>query len=80
MDAQLLTAIETELAGGRTAMLATIIERAGSAPRGVGTAMVVSESGTQTGTVGGGSMEHRARQDAVALLWRKPSRRSAWIS
>jgi xanthine dehydrogenase accessory factor len=68
LDAQLLTAIETELAAGRTAMLATIVERAGSAPRGVGTAMVVAESGTQTGTVGGGSMEHLARQDALVLL------------
>ena len=68
MDAQLLTAIETELAAGRTAMLATIVERVGSAPRGVGTAMVVAQSGALTGTVGGGSMEHRARQDALELL------------
>ena len=68
MDAQLLTAIETELAAGRTAMLATIVARAGSVPRGVGTAMVVSESGALIGTVGGGSMEYRARQDALSLL------------
>jgi len=49
-------------------MLATIVERVGSAPRGVGTAMVVAQSGALTGTVGGGSMEHRARQDALELL------------
>lgn len=68
MDAELLTAIETELSAGKPAMLATIIDRAGSAPRGVGTSMVVTKSGVQVGTVGGGSMEFRARQDALALL------------
>ena len=68
MDAELLTAIETELTAEKPAMLATIIDRAGSAPRGVGTSMVVTTSGTQVGTVGGGSMEFRARQDALAML------------
>ena len=68
MDAELLAAIETELTAGKPAMLATIIDRAGSAPRGVGTSMVVTTSGTQVGTVGGGTMEFRARQDALALL------------
>ena len=68
MDAELLTAIETELTAGKPAMLATIIDRAGSAPRGVGTSMVVTTSGTQVGTVGGGSMEFHARKDALALL------------
>lgn len=67
MDNALLTAIEVELFAGNAAVLATVIDRAGSAPRGVGTAMVVSESG-QAGTVGGGSMEFRVRQDALELL------------
>ena len=49
-------------------MLATIIARTGSAPRGIGTGMTVSKDGVQTGTVGGGSLEFRARQDALALL------------
>ena len=49
-------------------MLATIIERSGSVPRGIGTSMTVSANGAQTGTVGGGSLEFRARQDALALL------------
>jgi len=70
MDNALLAAIEQELAAGNTAVLATVIDRAGSAPRGVGTAMVVSASG-QTGTVGGGSMEFRVRQDALELLHEK---------
>lgn len=68
MDTELLTAIETELSAGKPAMLATIIDRAGSAPRGVGTSMVVTTSGVQVGTVGGGSMEFHARQDALTFL------------
>jgi len=70
MDNALLAAIEQELAAGNAAVLATVIDRAGSAPRGVGTAMVVSASG-QTGTVGGGAMEFRVRQDALELLQKK---------
>ena len=65
---ELLEAILAQLREGKHAMLATIVERRGSAPRGVGTAMVISESGEQTGTVGGGSMEYRVRQEALALL------------
>lgn len=49
-------------------MLATIVERYGSAPRGVGTSMIVSGKGVQTGTVGGGELEYGARQDALAML------------
>ena len=49
-------------------MLATVLSRRGSAPRGIGTGMVVSVAGEQTGTVGGGSMEFRVKQDALALL------------
>ena len=68
MDAHLLVAIETELHAGNPCMLATIMERAGSAPRGVGTSMVVSLAGEQSGTVGGGFLEHRVKLDALALL------------
>ena len=68
MDAQLLFAIETGLSAGNPVMLATIVGREGSAPRGIGTGMTVSIGGAQTGTVGGGSLEFRVRQDALALL------------
>lgn len=68
---ELLEAIVDELSAGNSAMLATIVARRGSAPRGVGTAMVVSQSGAQTGTVGGGSVEYRVRQDATQLLLQK---------
>ncbi|MBA4347747.1 MAG: hypothetical protein C0413_02730 [Clostridiales bacterium] len=68
MDTQLLAAIETELFAGKAAILATIIDRDGAAPRGVGTAMVVTDSGAQIGTIGGGSMEFSVRQDAIEML------------
>lgn len=68
MDTHLLLAIETELSAGNPIMLVTIIEQKGSVPRGIGTSMTVSANGAQTGTVDGGSLEFRVRQDALALL------------
>ena len=68
MELQLIRAMETELQANRPCVLATIVERVGSAPRGVGTSMLVSKEGEQTGTVGGGSLEYRVRQDALFLL------------
>jgi xanthine dehydrogenase accessory factor len=68
MERTLLDAIENELRTGKRCMLATVMERRGSAPRGVGTSMLVSLAGEQTGTVGGGQLEHRVKQDALALL------------
>lgn len=65
---QLLQELERTLSSGEPAALVTIVEKTGSTPRGVGTAMVVSCGGRQTGTIGGGSMEARARDDALALL------------
>ena len=68
MERELLNAIETEWNAGNACMLATVLSRRGSAPRGAGTGMVVSVAGEQVGTVGGGSMEFRVKQDALALL------------
>ncbi len=68
MERLLLNAIEAEWSAGNACMLATVLSRRGSAPRGVGTGMVVSLAGEQVGTVGGGSMEFRVKQDALALL------------
>ncbi len=73
MDLRMLDAIETELLKEQACMLATIVTRTGSAPRGTGTGMVVSSAGDQTGTIGGGSMEFRARKDARELLARGAS-------
>ena len=49
-------------------MLATIVEKRGSAPRGVGAAMLVAPDGSCTGTIGGGALEFQARAAALALL------------
>ena len=68
MERELLNAIEAEWSAGNAYMLATVLSRRGSAPRGVGTGMVVSRAGEQIGTVGGGSLEFRAKQDALTLL------------
>lgn len=65
---QLLRAILSELDERRPAMLATIIGRSGSAPRGAGTAMAVLQNGDMIGTVGGGMVEYRAKLDALALM------------
>ncbi len=62
---QLLETIHNILNAGQSAMLLTIIERDGSAPRGVGTSMVLSADGEQTGTIGGGTVEYQARLDAL---------------
>jgi xanthine dehydrogenase accessory factor len=65
---QLLETIRNLLSAGESAMLLTIIERDGSAPRGVGTSMVISMDGDQIGTIGGGTVEYQARQDALHML------------
>ncbi len=71
MDQQQLNAMESGLRAGNMCLLATVVERIGSAPRGTGTGMVLSQSGEQTGTLGGGSMEFFAREDAKQLLLSK---------
>lgn len=68
MENKLLFALEAELHAGNTCVLATIVERYGSVPRGVGTSMLLATSREQMGTLGGGSLEARAREDARALL------------
>ncbi|MBM6939076.1 XdhC family protein [Pseudoflavonifractor phocaeensis] len=49
-------------------VLVTIVEKHGSAPRGVGTWMLVRPDGSCVGTIGGGAVEFQAKQDALSLL------------
>ena len=49
-------------------ILATIVSREGSAPRGIGTKMLVRKDGSIVGTIGGGSAEGRIMKEAVGLL------------
>ena len=53
------------------AALITILATEGSAPRGPGARMVVSESGL-AGTIGGGALEHQAVEQARAILSHPP--------
>ncbi len=53
------------------AALVTILATEGSAPRGPGARMVVTESGL-AGTIGGGALEHQAAAQARAILAHPP--------
>ena len=48
--------------------LATIIERRGSAPREIGTKMLVLADGTLIGTIGGGCMESEVQHQCLRLI------------
>ena len=54
-------------AAGEPGVLCTITAKRGSAPRGVGTWMLVRPDGSVLGTIGGGAVEHLAVQEAKAL-------------
>jgi xanthine dehydrogenase accessory factor len=49
---------------GESGALCTIIESSGSVPRHTGSKMLVSESGQLTGSVGGGEIESRVKEEA----------------
>src|SRR5436190_9235365 len=53
------------------AALVTILATEGSAPRGPGARMVVTEAGL-AGTIGGGALEHQAAEQARAILSHPP--------
>lgn len=55
------------------AVLATIIARKGSAPRQIGTKMLIFADGTSLGTIGGGCMEAEVKNKARHMLavWRE---------
>lgn len=54
--------------------LVTIVSRKGSAPREVGTKMVVLKDGTMIGTIGGGCVEASIRQTALSCMNNENSR------
>ena len=53
---------------GTDAVLCTIVRRRGSAPREVGTKMIVRTDGQMIGTIGGGCMEAAVRTRALHML------------
>ena len=52
----------------RQKVIATIISRKGSAPRGVGTKMLIFEDGTAIDTIGGGCIESDVMQKALLMM------------
>ena len=60
-------AIENDTDYGQK-VIATIIDRKGSAPQGVGVKMLICENGTCIGTIGGGCMEAGVVQKARLLM------------
>ena len=53
---------------GKRKVLATIISRKGSAPRDVGTKMLIMEDGTTVDTIGGGCVESEIMQKALLMM------------
>lgn len=67
-DARLMDYLTKEKGAGKAMALCTIVEKHGSAPREVGTKMLVLEDGSLVGTIGGGTAEHKIREEALAML------------
>jgi len=54
--------------GGGRGVLAEVAATSGSTPRKAGARMLLCPDGTFSGTVGGGTLEHHAREEAAAVL------------
>ena len=67
-DAELLEYLTGEKEPDTKKALATIIARRGSAPRGVGTKMLILEDGRIIGTIGGGCMESEVQHLCLRML------------
>lgn len=64
----LIPTIESWFSAGRRVVLATVISTWGSAPRGVGSHMIVSDTGEMAGSVSGGCVEGAVVEEALLLL------------
>ncbi|MFQ5855384.1 MAG: XdhC family protein [Anaerolineae bacterium] len=65
---EIFQTIAQALRTGQSVALATVIRSIGSTPRHVAAKMVVRADGSFVGTIGGGSMEHKAIRDAQSAL------------
>ncbi len=71
MNANICARIYRTLKNGKGAVLIRIVQRQGSAPRGVGSICMVDADGVLSGTIGGGLLEYRAVEKAKVLLKQK---------
>jgi xanthine dehydrogenase accessory factor len=53
---------------GIPAVIATVVESEGSSPRKAGSKMCILRDGHITGTIGGGKMEKKVMEEAIALM------------
>ncbi len=60
--------ILTELEADRPVVLATVVRRRGSAPRGLGTKMLLKHDRAASGTIGGGCLEAQTLDDAAKVF------------
>ncbi|WP_331235047.1 XdhC family protein [Natronorarus salvus] len=68
-----------ELTGqGETIALVTVTAVEGSAPRDVGTSMIVHSDGRIEGTIGGGTVEHLSKTAAIEAIEERTPRRETW--
>ncbi|WP_300456808.1 XdhC family aldehyde oxidoreductase maturation factor [Desulfobacula sp.] len=61
------------LLSGKKIVLARTIRRSGSTPRDVGSMCIITQEGNLIGTVGGGLLEYKVQQQAMALLKQQES-------
>jgi xanthine dehydrogenase accessory factor len=72
------TAVLEAIRAGESAALVTVIEAKGSTPRGVSAKMLVYADKRTVGTVGGGGVEARAIDEALAAIKASASRELAY--
>ena len=65
---EIMKALKEPLNEGTEKVLATIVSRKGSAPRAVGTRMLIQQDGRLTGTIGGGCLEAKVITAARELM------------
>lgn len=70
---QLFEKLSNIVKEGNNAVLVTIVASSGSAPRGKGARMIVTEKGRAFGTIGGGAVEFKSEQKALEILQKKSS-------
>ncbi len=65
---QVTKAATKQIESGNTCCLATVVKARGSAPRHLGTRMLVLKNGDIISTIGGGTLEKRVIEDAIELM------------
>lgn len=75
MDRQIMQTLNQLIDQGKEVALVMVSSTSGSAPRDEGSMMLVDRHGTVlTGTIGGGAIENKARQDAAECLKRRQNK------